>query len=108
MSFSEESRAAEEFLGDSPWGTANVPDYTRDTCPHAPHRAPEGPNEDVGQCPWCWSLSWELRPEGQTFGHHLSDCSLPVRHESYCQPGGSGHPPAETVRGYFGPGSEES
>lgn len=56
--------------GDCEWGTASIPAYTRDTCPRAPHRGPEGPNEDVSQCPLCWSLSWELRPEGETFGEH--------------------------------------
>jgi hypothetical protein len=41
------------------------------------------------------------RPAGETFGDHLPDCSLPVDHESYCQPGGSGHQTAETVRGFW-------
>lgn len=68
-------------------------------CPEGPHRGPEGPNEDLVQCPRCWSISWALRPEGETFGHHLPDCSLPLRHEGYCVGGGSGHPPAAKVRG---------
>jgi hypothetical protein len=70
-------------------------------CSRAPHRGPEGPNEDMSQCPQCWGFSWELRPEGETYGRHADDCSLPVRHESYCQPGGQGHPDAPKLRGYF-------
>jgi len=70
-------------------------------CPDAPHRPPEGPNEDVSQCPRCLSLSWEFRPEGETYGWHAPDCSLEERHPSYCQPGGAGHPPAARVRGYW-------
>jgi hypothetical protein len=69
-------------------------------CP-IPHRWPEGPNEDTGPCAGCGSLSWELRPEGQTFGHHDADCALPARHESYCVGGGDGHPPAALIRGYW-------
>lgn len=34
-------------------------------------------------------------------GTHLPDCSLPPRHESFCQPGGAGHPAAPQVRGYW-------
>lgn len=68
-------------------------------CPDAPHRGPQGPNEDMSQCHRCLSLSWRLRPEGETFGHHLDDCSLPLRHEGYCVGGGDGHPVAEKVRG---------
>lgn len=64
------------------------------------HRYPEGPNEDVGVCE-CGRVTWELRPEGQTFGYHLPDCSLPLRHVSYCRPGGDGHPPAPLIRGYW-------
>ena len=79
-------------------------DYARPSvlpseCPEAPHRHPQGPNEDVSVCPRCWALSWELRPEGETFGLHLPDCSLPIRHESFCAPGGLGHPPARQIRG---------
>lgn len=68
-------------------------------CPDGPHRGPEGPNEDLGQCAKCWSLSHVLRPEGETFGHHLSDCSLPIRHGGECIGGGTGHPAAPKVRG---------
>jgi hypothetical protein len=75
------------------------PAYTRATCPR-PHRWPEGPNEDMGSCPLCWSGTWELRPEGETYGHHLPDCSLPRRHERNCVGGGAGHPPAAKIRGY--------
>lgn len=66
-----------------------------------PHRFPEGPNEDVSVCPTCWSPTYELRPDGETYGDHLQDCSLPRRHQSYCQPGGAGHPRAATIRGYW-------
>jgi hypothetical protein len=68
-------------------------------CPDGPHRGPQGPNEDIGQCPMCMDLSYRMRPPGQTFGHHLGDCSLPIDHESYCVGGGSGHPPAPLIRG---------
>ena len=68
-------------------------------CPDRPHRGPEGPNEDLGQCPKCLMPSWSKRPEGETFGCHLPDCSLPVDHESFCVGGGSGHPPSRKVRG---------
>ena len=78
---------------------AAVPHFTPATCPEGPHRGPEGPNEDLAQCPRCWGVSWELRPEGETFGHHLPDCSLPLRHSGCCEPGGAGHPPAELIRG---------
>jgi len=73
----------------------------RSACPKGPHRPPEGPNEDLAQCAECWSPTYAMRPEGETYGEHLPDCSLPLRHESYCQPGGSGHPPAVKVRGYW-------
>lgn len=75
-------------------------------CPHGPHRGPQGPNEDVAQCGVCWSLSYEMRPEGEEYGGHRDDCSLPQRHESYCKPGGSGHPPPRIKRGYW-PGDDE-
>lgn len=69
------------------------------------HRGPEGPNEDMAQCPSCWAITYVMRPEGETFGWHADDCSLPLRHESYCVGGGPGHrvPAGETIRGYFGP-----
>lgn len=70
-------------------------------CPRGPHRGPQGPNEDLSQCAACWAPSWELRPPGETYGTHLPDCSLPARHESYCQPGGAGHPAAPRIRGYW-------
>lgn len=69
-------------------------------CPQGPHRPPQGPNEDVAQCGRCLSLTFAMRPEGETFGHHLPDCSLPERHQGYCVGGGSGHPPAKKIRGY--------
>lgn len=68
-------------------------------CPRRPHRGPEGPNEDLSQCPLCWTISWQFRPVGETFGEHLPDCSLPYWHESFCEPGGNGHPPARKIRG---------
>jgi hypothetical protein len=68
-------------------------------CLDAPHRGPQGPNEDIAQCPRCWSPTYSLRPAGETFGNHLPDCSLPLRHESFCEPGGDGHPEAAKVRG---------
>ncbi len=84
---------------DSPWGTANVAHCLPADCPNGPHRGPQGPNEDLSVCLTCWSPSWEMRPEGETFGHHLPNCSLPLRHESYCLPGGSGHPAGSHIRG---------
>lgn len=71
------------------------------------HRGPQGPNEDVAQCPRCWSMSFSRRPAGETFGEHLPDCSLPVDHLSYCEPVGSGHAPTDRVRGYFPPTQED-
>lgn len=67
----------------------------------AEHRVPQGPNEDIGICQ-CGRPSFELRPEGEAYGLHDGDCSLPSRHLGYCAPGGSGHPPAVNVRGWFG------
>lgn len=75
-------------------------------CPRR-HGYPEGPNEDTGVCPICGRPSWALRPEDETYGDHLPDCSLPRRHESYCAPGGAGHPRAPVIRGYFGPSIDE-
>jgi len=77
------------------------PLHTPDECPAAPHRGPEGPNEDLSQCPLCLSPSYEKRPRGETYGRHLGDCALPIDHESYCKPGGVGHPNSTTVRGYW-------
>lgn len=68
-------------------------------CPDKPHRGPEGPNEDIGQCQKCGSPCYRMRPAGEEFGGHAPDCSLPQRHESYCQPGGDGHPAPEVMRG---------
>ena len=73
--------------------------HTAEDCPMAPHRLPEGPNEDVAQCGWCMSPMHVMRKWGETFGNHIPDCSLPIWHESYCKPGGEGHPVAPTVRG---------
>ena len=68
-------------------------------CSLGPHRRPEGPCEDVAVCPECYSLTFAMRPPGECFGHHAPDCSLPERHESYCKPGGAGHPTGH-LRGY--------
>ncbi len=70
-------------------------------CPDGPHRMPSGPNEDIAQCPRCWGLTYSLRPDGETYGDHLADCSLPRRHEGECEPGGKGHPRAAAIRGYW-------
>jgi len=74
---------------------------TEAACASGPHRGPAGPNEDLDQCGFCWSVSYVLRPEGETYGLHLPDCSLSERHEGHCAPGGSGHPRATTIAGYF-------
>jgi hypothetical protein len=74
---------------------------TPETCPEGPHRGPEGPNEDLAQCPRCLAPDHAPRPADETYGLHLDDCSLPVDHGSYCVGGGQGHPPAETIRGYW-------
>lgn len=66
-----------------------------------PHRIPQGPNEDIAQCPVCWSPTFAMRPENEQFGLHADDCSLPRRHEGYCVGGGKGHPVPEIVRGYW-------
>lgn len=81
---------AAAFWADVP----EIADLTRvpfDECAES-HRGPEGPNEDMASCPKCWGLTWAMRPDGESFGWHLADCSLPLRHESYCRPGGDGHP----------------
>lgn len=90
-----------------PPGWTNLPEYgirakpfaARGACPDGPHRGPQGPNEDLSQCSTCWEPSYSMRPEGETYGTHLPDCSLPPRHESFCEPGGAGHPVAARIRG---------
>lgn len=67
-------------------------------CPEF-HRVPEGVNEDIATCWRCNSPTFSMRPEGETFGEHMSDCSLPIGHESYCVGGGVGHTPSRKVRG---------
>src|SRR4051812_20630762 len=66
------------------------------------HLFPSGPNEDIGQCR-CGAPIGVLRPEGETYGWHIADCSLPLRHRGYCVGGGSGHeiPTTEKIRGWF-------
>lgn len=63
------------------------------------HRWPQGTNEDVAQCFRCGVGTYSMRPWGETFGTHISDCSLPIWHEGYCEPGGDGHPEAPVIRG---------
>jgi len=69
-------------------------------CDAGEHRGPEGPNEDLAQCPLCWSVTFSRRPDGETFGNHTDECSLPSEHLSFCVSGGSGHPPASKARGW--------
>lgn len=69
--------------------------------PEHQHRGPQGPNEDLSQCPVCYMPSWAMRPDNEQFGLHDDDCSLPLRHEGYCVGGGEGHAPVEIVRGYW-------
>lgn len=64
---------------------------TCDVCAGLPRRLPEGPCEDVGQCQKCRRLMPVLRPDGECYGHHAPDCSLPERHYGICVGGGSGH-----------------
>ena len=73
--------------------------YTPEECIAGPHRGPQGPNEDIAVCWYCGSPSYSLRPEGETFGEHAPDCSLPERHHGYCEGGGHGHPKANKIRG---------
>lgn len=87
---------AREIIRTHSWGEyASNPD----ACPRGPHRGPQGPNEDLAQCALCLMPDHAMRPEGETFGRHLPDCSLPASHEGYCEPGGSGHPDAAVIRG---------
>lgn len=65
------------------------------------HRPPEGPNEDLSVCPRCRRMTYSMRPPDETYGRHLSDCSLPRHHEGHCVGGGDGHPPAPKIRGYW-------
>lgn len=68
-------------------------------CPDGPHRGPQGPNEDVGQCWRCFMPIGVMRPTGEEFGGHIPDCSLEQGHPGYCAPGGSGHPAPRVPRG---------
>lgn len=78
-----------------PFGSIEHPEQ----CPNGPHRGPQGPNEDLSQCPLCLMPSFALRPDGETFGQHLPDCSLPRRHHGFCVGGGTGHPRSKQERG---------
>lgn len=72
----------------------------RPTTPECgPHRAPEGPCEDIGQCNTCKRPTFAMRPPGECYGHHAPDCSLPERHERGCVGGGNGHP-TKVLRGW--------
>ena len=79
----------------------SAPAAVRPQCPDSPHRGPQGPNEDLAQCPTCLAPSWAMRPDGEVIGLHLDDCSLLNRHEGHCVGGGEGHPPADVVRGFW-------
>lgn len=88
--FRERSDAiAQSFWADVP-DVATFPTILQSECDE-PHRGPQGPNEDMGVCSKCWGMSWALRPDDESFGWHISDCSLDLRHESYCVGGGNGH-----------------
>lgn len=84
-------------VADSFWSYADKPDE----CPKAPHRPPEGPNEELSQCMLCSAISFTRRPAGEEYYGHIADCSLPRDHLSYCKPGGAGHPKPEKRRGHF-------
>lgn len=80
--------------GGNPW----TPQHA---CPLGPHRGPEGPCEDLAQCPQCGAPTWSMRPPGEVYGGHAPDCAAPERHEGHCPPGGEGHGEPVLVRGYF-------
>lgn len=116
--YGAENRAYMDRLKDDPEHVARAAEFwaALDALPDVPdpidpalctevHREPKGPNEDLAQCPVCWSITFAMRPEGETFGWHADDCALPMRHQGYCQHGGTGHiiPANEKIRGYFGP-----
>lgn len=82
-------------------GCAHPPPLCTDTEPCSEHRQPEGPNEDIGWCSKCQRPVGVLRPQGETYGLHADDCSLPNRHRGRCVGGGDGHPPAELIRGWW-------
>lgn len=65
------------------------------------HRGPQGPNEDISVCNQCGMPTFSRRPVGESFGWHIADCSLPMRHLGYCVGGGEGHvkPKGERFRG---------
>lgn len=67
----------------------------------ADHSGPAGPNEDIASCPTCWGPMGVLRPDGESFGWHIPDCSLEMRHRGYCIGGGTGHviPDGWKIRG---------
>lgn len=94
-----------QFIADLPPHDRDEPHYMFNPlpagtpCPDGPHRGPQGPNEDLGQCSKCGSMGFSIRPAGEEFGGHVDDCSLPQDHQSYCQPGGAGHPPPRLMRG---------
>ncbi|QMU97831.1 hypothetical protein FVO59_11905 [Microbacterium esteraromaticum] len=81
--------------------TDDVPDPIEPRDCTKPHPEPAGPNMDLGQCADCWMPIGVMRPDGESFGWHSADCSLPMRHSGYCQPGGVGHaiPDGWKIRG---------
>ena len=66
------------------------PSHTPQECPVGPHLRywPEGPNEDWGRCRHCHTRMGVLRPDGEMYGGHLANCSLPVEHKGFCVGGG--------------------
>lgn len=76
-------------------------DYVPDPVTSAPHRPPEGPNEDQGWCSTCGNIIAVTRPPGETYGLHADDCASPIDHPGVCEPGGDGHPVAPIVRGWW-------
>lgn len=80
------------------WG-AHLADPS--ACPDGPHRGPQGPNEDLAQCPRCMAPSYGRRNSTEQYGLHLKDCSLPRLHGGRCVGGGDGHAPASLVRGFW-------
>lgn len=70
------------------------------TCKDHLHGFPQGPNEDMGGfCMKSGQGIRTMRPDGETFGDHLPDCLLSIKHPGYCEGGGKGHTSARTIRG---------
>lgn len=60
-------------------------------CPLEFHPDCAGPNMDIGQCEFCGMPMGVLRPTGESFGWHISDCALDFGHTGLCVGGGEGH-----------------